>query len=255
MPFLLDGVAWGAIVPHAPLLVPAVSPGYRGSALLDSLIHVRDRVADAIVVITPHGERTGVLARSGGSLARMGLPRLRADAPADPQLIGELAFEWGEPRLDTAPDHGLVVPLLLDAFPAGVPIIACALEETTGPGKSFSGARGRSAASLAAAIAGFAGRKRIGVVASAHTSAGLAPHAPLTERPGSDAFEERVLQAWENDIGRLLEIDEASWDHADPCGRGPLLVLAHLFQGRTGIVHCHDTSQGVGYLVATDDGR
>lgn len=255
MPFLLDGVAWGAIVPHAPLLVPALGSTQRVPALADALTHIRERTADAIVVISPHGRRTGVLASSGGSLGGMGLPQLRADAAVDPHLIGALAFEWGEPRIDLPPDHGVVVPLLLDAFASDVPIVACTLEETTGPGKSFSGVRGRSAAALAAAIASFAGRKRIGVVASAHTSAGLAAHAPLTLRAGADAFEERLRGAWENDIGRILEIDEASWDHADPCGRGPLLVLAHLFQGKAGAVHAYDASQGVGYVVATVEGR
>lgn len=255
MRFLLGRGSWGAVVPHAPLLVPEVNPASRDRAIVRSLEEVRSRRADAVFLISSHGERTGVYTRATGDLERMSIPSGRAAAPVEPELTGEFAFEWGEPRLDSPLDHGVVVPLLLKALPPDVPVISCALEETTGPGKSFTGARGRSAAGLAAAIATFAQRRNVAVIASAHGAAGLGANAPLTHQPGAEMLDERILEAFERDIGDLLQIDEASWTHGDPCGRAPLLVLAHLFQNHAGSVHGYDSSQGVGYIVATVDAR
>lgn len=255
MRFLLGLGSWGAIVPHAPLLLPGVNATFSSSELLRSLSHVRERRADVVILISPHGTRSGVYARATGSLDPMGIPGHRAEAPLEPELVGELAFEWGEPRIDAPFDHGIVVPLLLDALPPRTPVVACALEESTGPGKSFSGTRGRAAASLAATIAGFAQRRKVAVIASAHTAAGLAPHGPLGLAPGAEALDRRVLDAIETDLGGLLQIDEPSWEHGDPCGHSALLVLAHLFQDHPGMVHAYDASQGVGYLVATVDAR
>jgi hypothetical protein len=253
--FLLGRGSWGAVVPHAPLLVPEVNPASRDRDVVRSLEHVRARAADVIFLISPHGERTGAYTRAVGDLRPMSIPGPRAQLQVDPELTGAFGFEWGEPRLDAPLDHGIVVPRLLEALPSGVPVIACALEESTGPGKSFSGAKGRSSAALAAAIATFAARRNVGVIASGHGAAGLAPHAPLTQRAGADALDERLLDAIGRDFADLLQIDEASWDHGDPCGRGPLLTLAHLFQGHPGEVHAYDAAQGVGYVVATVDAR
>jgi hypothetical protein len=248
---LLGSGSWGAIVPHAPALIPQVNPSYAGTDLLDSLDAIRSRQAELLVLISPHGTGNGVYTRASGSLRAMSIPKVRADAATDPQYVGELALEWGEPRIERDPDHGIVVPLALHALPPEPPVVACALGSSTGPGDSFSGPQGRAAASLAAAISTFSGKRTVGVVASAHTSAGLSPKGPLTLRPQAEAFEERALAAIATDIGGLLEIDEAAWRAGDPCGRGPLLTLAHLFQGRAFNVHSYDGSSGVGYLVAS----
>ena len=252
---LLGRGSWGAIVPHAPLLAPAINPAFKTRAVLSSLEEIRSKSADVVFLISSHGERDGVYTRATGDLKRMSIPGGRAVLNVDPELTGEFAFEWGQPRLDAPLDHGIVVPALSNAIPEGVPVIACALEETTGPGKTFTGARGRAAAALAATIATFAQRRNVAVIASAHGSAGLAPNAPLTQRPGAEALDERLLDAVENDVGNVLQIDESSWEHGDPCGRGPLLTLSHLFQNHSGTVHGYDSSQGVGYIVATVDAR
>jgi hypothetical protein len=219
------------------------------------LEEVRSKPADVVFLLSPHGERAGVYTRATGDLKRMSVPSPRAELNVEPELTGEFTFEWGVPRLDAPLDHGIVVPALLNALPSGVPVIACALEEATGPGKSFNGARGRAAAALAAAIATFAQRRNVAVVASAHGAAGLAPNAPLTQRAGAEALDERLLDAVERDVGDVLQIDESSWSHGGPCGRGPLLTLSHLFQNHAGTVHGYDSSQGVGYIVATVDAR
>ena len=255
MRLLLGRGSWGAVVPHAPLLVPSINPSGGGRGLAGSLEAVRSRDADVVFLISPHAERQGVYTRRVGDLKRMSIPNARAELTVDPELSGQFAFDWGEPRVDLPLDHGVVVPSLLGALPVGVPVIPCALDETTGPRKSFSGAQGRAAAGLAAAIATFAQRRNVAVIASGHGAAGLGPNAPLTQKPGADALDERILDAIESDLGDLLQIDEASWSHGDPCGRAPLLALAHLFQGHAGTVHGYNSSQGVGYIVATVDAQ
>ena len=251
MPLLLGSGSWGAVVPHAPLLVPSINPAGGGRGLAGALEAVRSRDADVVFLVSPHAERQGVYTRAVGDLKRMSIPKARAEFSVDPELSGQFAFEWGEPRVDLPLDHGVVVPSLLGALPIGAPVISCALEETTGPQKSFTGAQGRAAAGLAAAIATFAQGKKVAVIASGHGAAGLGPRAPLTQLPGAEVLDERILDAIESDLGDVLQIDEASWSHGDPCGRGPLLALAHLFQGNAGAVHGYNSTQGVGYIVAT----
>lgn len=249
MQLLLGADSWGAIVPHAPLLIPEVNPGEIGRRVIESLGPIQDRTADLVVLVSPHGNRSGVYSRAGGSLKPMSLPDVTADVPTEFELQWDLVFEWHKERLDAEPDHGIVVPLALNALPSDASVLACAMRETTGPGNAFDEEDARSAEVLARAIASIASERTVAVIASAHTSAALSDRAPLTRRPEAEKFEDRLLSTLERDLAGIVELE--GWEAGDPCGRGPLLVLAHLFGGRGLETHAYDSSTGVGYLVAS----
>ena len=92
-----------ALMPHAPVLVPAVGGkrGNRAAASVSAMAEAARRVIkagpDTIVLISPHTpRRRGAFAiwagqRVSGSLAQFGAPAAAVDLPADEILSGLIA--------------------------------------------------------------------------------------------------------------------------------------------------------------------
>ena len=117
------------LMPHAPVLVPAVGGkcGHDAAASVGAMAEVARRVVRAkpetIVLISPHTpRRRGAFAiwageRMRGSLAQFGAPSSAVDLPADETLAGLIAEEAGSRDVevwwlrDEDLDHGAVVPL------------------------------------------------------------------------------------------------------------------------------------------------
>ena len=164
-----------------------------------------------------------------------------------------LAEAWDVPEIDGS-DHGVIVPLLLDALPA-VPVVACTLKGWTGNSTSAGtegdpGGSMASATRLADAIVSLAADRSVLVVASADSSAALSPRAPLSERVEGPRLDERILGALRSDPGGLLEISVSEWAAGGACGAGPLTLFGRLFAGRSCAVLAYEAPVGVGYLVA-----
>ncbi len=245
----------GAIVPHAPLLaIGANSDGIPEAITMigHALEKVRSIACDVVVLVGPHGATDGVYRSPGGSLGGSGAPDLQADA-AESEMSQVFADAWGVSEIEGS-DHGVVVPLLLDALPP-VPVVACTLKgwtgNSTGPGtEGDPGDSMASATRLGDAIVSLAVDRSILVVASAHSSAALSPRAPLTERPEGPRLDERILGALRSDPGGLLEIPASEWGAGGACGAGPLTLFGRLFAGRSCEVLAYEAPVGVGYLVA-----
>ena len=101
------------LMPHAPVLVPAVG-GKRGnqagasvSAMAEAARRVVKARPETIVLISPHApRRRGAFAiwagqRVSGSLAQFGAPSAVVDLPADEILSGMIAEEAGSLGLHT----------------------------------------------------------------------------------------------------------------------------------------------------------
>ncbi|MPZ70368.1 MAG: hypothetical protein GEU71_12700 [Actinobacteria bacterium] len=245
----------GAIVPHAPLLtIGANSDGIPEvmATIRSALEGVRSIPSDVVILVGPHGPTTGVYRTPAGSLAGFGAPGMHAGA-ARSEVSTTLAEAWGVPEIDGS-DHGVIVPLLLDALPP-VPIVACTLADWTGNSTGW-GDEGdpdtsmASAARLGEAIASLAADGSVLVVASAHTSAALSPRAPLTEREEGSRLDDRILGALRGDPRGLLDISPSQWAAGGACGAGPLTLFGQLFGGRSCEVLAYEAPVGVGYLVA-----
>lgn len=218
----------GWLVPHAPLLLPGVNE----TAETRALERIRARLPSiesgrALVLVTPHGPRPGVFARSVGSLSAFGLSH-RVEAETGPAAA--LADAWGAELLADELDHGAVVPLLLMAPPGPVTCVSL-----PGPDRA----------------AGTALREVFGddltLIASANGSAGLTPRAPLTEIPEARAAHERFVDAIGRDAALMRETAEAL---PGSCAAGPVGVLADLFEGTAGEVLADEAPVGVGYTIA-----
>ena len=246
----------GGIVPHAPLLLREVS----GPKVSSRAAEVRSAFrlfqpgggwdltpAEILVIASPHGAATGIHASIEGSLGGFGpgLPGLRADGDASAALI--LASGSSLSLLEGPVDHGVTVPLLLLGSDEGnvhelPPVVACVQAEDD-DASAF-------AAAVAEATQKLADERSVAFLASAHTSAGLTPRAPLTELDAAKDLDTQILETLSSDVGGLTTIPADRWVAAGSCGAGPLLALAKLYSGRTVEVAAYDAPYGVGYLVA-----
>jgi hypothetical protein len=240
-------VVAGAVLPHAPLLLPEVTEvRWAPDVVASARVAIPDG-SSVVAVISPHGQSSGVYAAAEGSLAGQGLPEVRFKSDPSPLLAKELADLWDRPLLEGDFDHGIGVPLRLAAFEGTV--LGIALRETTGPGGSPLPTILEDARALAASLARLS--VDIVVVASAHTAASLSPRAPLTDLPAGHAIDASILEALQSDVGRVTEIGAQQWRDSGSCGAAPLTSLSLLFRGSPAKVHAYGHPVGVGYVVAT----
>lgn len=242
---LLTSTLRGAIVPHAPVLLPDVSPGHAAAtesirAALGSLSF--DEV-DAIVLVTPHGPATGVYEEVKGTLDGFGVAGISLECVTDPHFRDELTAAWGVPLIGEPIDHGALVPILL-LSPRVPMVVASVVEDSTAENAA------RAGGGLAAALQSALGTRRVGFLASANTSAGIGGSAPLPDLPGAEPLERSVALACETDVAGLADLAPDLATTAGSCAAGPLTAFGRVFAGEKAEVVAHEYPFGVGYLVA-----
>ena len=245
-------VTVGAIVPHAPVLALESGRLRPTSEVMRAAVEsLTLDECDVIVIASPHGRTSGVYSEITGSLDGFGVHGRSVRAPSLTDLADELARQWKRPVIGPPADHGIVGALLIAGRMVGPPLVAAAFRTITGPGApgSSEGAIDE-ARSLAEAVTAISAARRVGFVASAHTSASLSSTAPLLDRPEGHELEERVLAALRRDPVELAGIEHDLWRAAGACGAGPLTTFGLLFAGRPADLIAYDTPVGIGYLVA-----
>jgi hypothetical protein len=238
-----------ALVPHAPLLLAELCPvGFEQQTQ-----RVRDAIEalpwgdiDLAVLLSPHGERSGVYRAAQGSLSGFGVTGIEGQWATDPDKAEELAESWGVPLLDLPVDHGILVPLLLGAA-GGRPVVAAAVGESTGATGDIESSL-RDARRLAPSLRRFGAR--VGFVASVNSSAALSPRAPYGEQRSALEVEEKLLGALHTDVGRLDALAPRLFDAGRSCAAGPLACLARLRPGSRAQLCAYERPAGVGYPVA-----
>jgi aromatic ring-opening dioxygenase LigB subunit len=246
--WLTAALLGGAVVPHAPLLLPELSSDEVAASadrIRTACAELHFEGAEAVVVLSPHAPTSCIYRSAHGCLDGFGVAGVRIDAATNEALAGALAAAWEVPLVDEPVDHGIVVALrLLEAVAA--PVVCVGIEEALGP---TSEVRDR-AISFAGSVLSLAEDRVIAFVASANTSAGLSPRGPLTEIPDAADVERRALDALDSDPSALTEIGEDLARIGGSCGAGPLTAFGHLLQGRRSRLLCYEAPVGVGYPVA-----
>lgn len=241
---LLTSTLRGAIVPHAPILLPEVSPGH--AAATDSVRSALGSLSfdevDAIVLVTPHGPATGVYQDVKGSLDDFGVAGVSLECATDPVVRDELTAAWGVPLIDEPIDHGALVPIL--TLSPRVPVVVASVGENLTAENAAGAGDG-----LAAALASMS-ETRLAFIASANLSAGIGPRAPFPDLPGAEPLERSAVLACETDVAGLAELAPELATGAESCGAGPLTAFGRLFAGTKAEVMTHEHPFGVGYLVA-----
>jgi aromatic ring-opening dioxygenase LigB subunit len=241
----------GALVPHAPLLLPEVS-GDEVAAQTKAIRRALGTIAfddvELIVLLSPHSRETGVYSAVAGSLDDFSVPGVELRRPTHAGAVDSLTAMWDKPALPAPVDHGVVVPLMLLAS-ARTPVVAAGLAEVDEETGSFDRARAH-AVSFARAIARLSNESRLLLVVSAQTACALTPRAPLTERAEAKQTESEVIAALRGDPGSLRGSLEDLWKRGGSCSPGALAVYAEVFSGRASEVLAYEYPFGVGYVVA-----
>jgi hypothetical protein len=234
----------GAVVPHAPILVPGVSAAGEDAPVENIRAAVRsiELTEDVIVLLSAHGPSRGVYARTRGTLDDFGVTGFEAERPVDSAAVEKLAGLWDADVLESTLDHGAVVPLLLGLGGDRTVVVATL------------GERGTLADSLEAARR-FAGAlealpDRCAFIASAHTSSALTPSAPLTEIPAAVELESDLVSKLERNVSHLGDAAEGLAVTGGSCSAGPLHAFGSIFEGSAVSVPAYEHPFGVGYLVA-----
>jgi hypothetical protein len=238
-----------ALVPHAPLLLAELCPqGFEQQTqrVRGAIATLPWRAVDLVVLLSPHGERSGVYREVSGSLSGFGVTGIAGEFPTPESRAEDLASDWGVPVLSPPVDHGILVPLLLGAA-AGRPVVAATIAETTGSGGDL-GSSLDDARRLAACLRRFG--PRVGFVASANSSAALTPRAPFGVQDAALEVEEELLAALQADVGRLDGLASRLLDAGRSCAGPPLGCLARLRAGTAGRLCAYERPAGVGYPVA-----
>jgi aromatic ring-opening dioxygenase LigB subunit len=242
----------GAIVPHAPVLLPQLA-SRETRAASDRLQVALARIdwdADVVVLVSPHGEGIGVYAHARASLDGLGVRGIEVCWSQEEAAADDVARRWGTPRLQGPVDHGIAVPLLAGCA-SGKPIVAAGIIDIVSSRGSALDDALSAGQGLADAVEALAERRRVCLVASAHTSAALSPRAPLTELPEARAKEGRALAALGSDVGGLVDLSRSLWVDGGACGVAALAIFGRLFAGRGADIILYECPLGIGYVVAS----
>ena len=246
---LLPVVA-GAIVPHAPLLLPELgSPEVaEAAATIQAAVRSIDlRDAETVVVVSPHARRTGVYVTGRASLAELGAP-VDLQIRVDEEIARRLATEALLEVVEADADHGVMVPLALLGWNGVTLPVGFEEVEFEDVGNEWAGMD--AGERLARAIDAIAADRRIAVIASANGAAGLSPRAPLTEIPETKEVEKALVSVVETNLAELSKYAIVLARRGRSCGLLPYRVFGYLFADRRARVLAHEAPVGVGYLVA-----
>jgi AmmeMemoRadiSam system protein A len=253
-----------ALMPHAPVLVPAVGGkrGNRAVASVSAMTEAARRIVRAgpetVVLVSPHSPRRRMAfaiwagGRISGSLAQFGAPAAAVELPADEPFAATVAEEAGARGLDVwwlrdaELDHGAVVPLwhLADAGWRG-PTVVIGLNYPGEPG----------VVELGGAIAGAARRagRRVAMVASGDMSHRLQPGAPAGFHPRAKEFDGAFIECLRaGDYRKLPDFDPELQDLAAEDAVDSTLVAASAVNWNAAghEVLSYEGPFGVGYGVA-----
>jgi AmmeMemoRadiSam system protein A len=263
-PLPSPAICFAGLLPHAPVLVPAVG-GARGEEVAQTVAAMRKVAAecqharpDALVLISPHSPRRrrafGLWegSRLHGSLAQFRAPQAAVELPAAPLLRAAITAEMEHHGLTTWPipadslDHGAVVPLwfLAEAGWAG-PTVILSLDY---PGESGCPEVGAAIATAAAHL-----DQRVAVIASGDMSHRLQPGAPAGFDPRAHQSDERFLAALRQPKpAALLHLDPGLLELAaeDALDATVVALAAAGWRSEGREVLSYEAPFGVGYGVA-----
>jgi AmmeMemoRadiSam system protein A/AmmeMemoRadiSam system protein B len=258
-------VEYACIMPHPPLIVPAVGRGEEReiATTIEAMQYVSRQIAavkpDTIVLASPHSVMyadyirisPGVSAR--GSFARFGAPQVSVETEYDTELveaIADLAFEadlragtLGEK--DASLDHGTLVPLyFIEQHIKDYKLVRVSL---SGQPLIVHYRFGQLVAQAAKRLG-----RRIVFVASGDLSHRLKADGPYGYAPEGPEFDKRVTDAMKTgDFMAFLRMGELFCEAAGECGLRAFIEMAGALDGRavTPDFRSYEGPFGVGYAV------
>ena len=260
------GIKAAYMVPHPPLIVPAVGRGGEKDIIVTTRAyervaeHIAKIAPDTIIITSPHSVMyadyfhispgTG----SAGDFARFGAPQVSFDVDYDTEFVERLekllkqnkfpAGTQGEREREL--DHGTMVPLyfIRKHYKEGK-IIRIGLS-------GLPLADHYKLGMFIKQVAEDLGRNAV-FVASGDLSHKLQDYGPYGFDPAGPVYDKRIMEAASKaDFGGMLEFDEDFLDKAAECGHRSFVIMAGALDGVDvkPEVLSHQDVTGVGYGIA-----
>ena len=259
------GITAAYMVPHPPLIVPAVGRG--GEKEISETTNSYERVAqeiaeikpDTIVIISPHsvmyGDYFHISPGDGavGSFARFGAPQVAFEEEYDKEFVVVLEsrlyaddFPGGTlGERDKELDHGTMVPLyFIRKHYQGGKIIRIGLSGLSLSDHYKLGTYIRE-------VSEDLGRNTV-IVASGDLSHKLQDYGPYGFDPMGPVYDEKIMEAAATaDFGGMMEFDENLLDKAAECGHRSFVIMAGTLDGVDVKAEAlsHQDITGVGYGI------
>jgi AmmeMemoRadiSam system protein A/AmmeMemoRadiSam system protein B len=259
------GIKAAYMVPHPPLIVPAVGRG--GEKEIEATTGAYERVAeeiakiapDTIVITSPHsvmyGDYFHVSPGKGatGNFARFGAPQVKFSETYDDEFVENLeimtdsegfpAGTLGEREKEL--DHGTMVPLyFIRKHYQGGKIVRIGLSGLPLADHYRLGMYLKQ-------VAEDMDRNTV-IVASGDLSHKLQEYGPYGFDPAGPVYDEKIMKAAGScDFGGMMEFDPKLLDNAAECGHRSFVIMAGAFDGLDvkSEVLSHQDVTGVGYGI------
>ena len=255
------------MVPHPPMIVPAVGRGSEGQikTTIESYEKVASQIArlkpDTIIISTPHSVMysdyfhisPGKWAK--GSFAQFGAPEVSFDVDYDYELtraLSSLADEKGFPagtmgEKDRELDHGTMVPLyFITQQYNNFKLVRTGL---SGLDLYTHYEYGLMIKKVAEDL-----NRRVVYVASGDLSHKLQDYGPYGFAPEGPKYDKRIMDVCSRAaFGEMFDFDENFCDKAAECGHRSFVIMAGALDGDKVIAkqYSHEDVTGVGYGICS----
>ena len=265
------GIPAGIMVPHPPLIVPAVGRGEE--RVIAATVGAYERAAafvmsfapETLIVVSPHTAmyadyfHVSPGAGASGNFAQFGAPQEAFEVSYDAEFVRALEAAAGKSGFpagtlgerDKRLDHGVMVPLYFLSRAAGkLPKVVRAGLSGLSLVEHYKFGR------LIAETAERLGRRAV-VVASGDLSHKLKADGPYGFSPDGPVYDERIMDVMGRAaFGELFDFSEDFCESAAECGHRSFVIMAGAFDGRAVRAErlSHEGPFGVGYGVCTFEG-
>ena len=261
------GIIAGFMVPHPPMIVPAVGRG--SEAQVEETTRAYEKIADeiadiapdTIIISSPHtimySDYFHISPGEGakGSFSEFGAPEVSFDEEYDSELVREICREAAECHFragtfgerDSSLDHATMVSLyfIRQKYNGGkiirVGLSGLALTEHYALGMMIQQAVEKL------------GRRAV-YVASGDLSHKLQDYGPYGFAPEGPVYDERIMDVMgRGAFGELFDFGETFCEKAAECGHRSFVIMAGAFDGVSVRVekHSHQDVTGVGYGICS----
>ena len=253
------------MVPHPPMIVPAVGRGSEKS--VEETSRAYERVADeiaalkpeTIIITSPHSIMYSDYfhispgRKAGGDLGSFGAPQVRFDVEYDTELVDKIceiadntAFSAGKlGEKDKRLDHGTMVPLwFITQKYTDFKLVRCGLSGLGLTDHYRLGTMIRQAIDTC-------GRRTV-IVASGDLSHKLKASGPYGFAAEGPQYDDRIMDVCGRAaFGELFDFDSDFCDKAAECGHRSFVIMAGAFDGENVIAEklSHQDVTGVGYGI------
>ena len=261
------GIIAGFMVPHPPMIVPAVGRG--SEAQVEETARAYEKVAEeiaalcpeTIVITSPHSIMYADYfhlspgSSASGSFAAFRAPSVSFDEHYDEELVSEICRLADEEEFpagtlgerDASLDHGTMVPLwfIRNRYKEGK-IVRIGLSGLPLIDHYRLGQLIKQAAENTG--------RRVVMIASGDLSHKLQEYGPYGYVPEGPEYDERIMDVMGRAaFGELFGFDESFCDRAAECGHRSFVIMAGAFDGTAVTAErlSHQDITGVGYGICT----